>query len=123
PGKWWRRATWDEALNLIAEKLLDNIYNHGPDTNAFFSVIPAMSPAIFCAGSRLANYLGSVMCSSYNWYCDLHPGEPSRPEVGECRITGEAPSPSKPETSLMRRGNRGSAPVISAVPVRQSQRQ
>ena len=72
----WRRATWDEALHLIAEKLLDNIYEHGPDTNAFFSVIPAMSPVSFCAGSRLAHLLGGVMCSFYDWYCDLPPGEP-----------------------------------------------
>jgi len=72
----WRRATWDEALTLIAEKLLDNVYNYGPDTNTFFSVIPAMSPVSFCAGSRLAHYLGGVMCSFYDWYCDLPPGEP-----------------------------------------------
>ena len=72
----WRRASWDEALTLVAEKLLDNVYNHGPDTNTFFSVIPAMSPVSFCAGSRLAHYLGGVMCSFYDWYCDLPPGEP-----------------------------------------------
>jgi complex iron-sulfur molybdoenzyme family reductase subunit alpha len=72
----WRRASWDEALTLIAEKLLDNIYHHGPDTNTFFSVIPAMSPVSFSAGARLAHYLGGVMLSFYDWYCDLPPGEP-----------------------------------------------
>ena len=72
----WRRATWDEALTLVAEKLLDNIYNYGPDTNSFFSVIPAMSPVSFCAGSRLAHYIGGVFLSFYDWYCDLPPGEP-----------------------------------------------
>ncbi len=72
----WRRASWDEALELIAEKVLDNIYNYGPDTNTFFSVIPAMSPVSFSAGSRLAHYLGGVFCSFYDWYCDLPPGEP-----------------------------------------------
>ena len=72
----WRRATWDEALELVAGKLLDNIYRFGPDTNTFFSVIPAMSPVSFCAGSRLAQYLGGVFCSFYDWYCDLPPGEP-----------------------------------------------
>ncbi len=72
----WRRASWDEALTLVAEKLLDNIYNYGPDTNTFFSVIPAMSPVSFCGGSRLAHYLGGVMLSFYDWYCDLPPGEP-----------------------------------------------
>jgi complex iron-sulfur molybdoenzyme family reductase subunit alpha len=72
----WRRATWDEALELVAGKLLDNVYRFGPDTNTFFSVIPAMSPVSFCAGSRLAQYLGGVVCSFYDWYCDLPPGEP-----------------------------------------------
>lgn len=72
----WRRATWDEALGIIAEKLVDNIYNYGPDTNTFFSVIPAMSPVSFSAGARMAHYLGGVVCSFYDWYCDLPPGEP-----------------------------------------------
>ena len=72
----WRRATWDEALELVAGKLLDNVYRYGPDTNSFFSVIPAMSPVSFCGGSRVAHYLGGVFLSFYDWYCDLPPGEP-----------------------------------------------
>jgi len=72
----WRRASWDEALSMIAEKLVDNVYAHGPDTNCFFSVIPAMSPVSFSAGSRLCHYLGGVFLSFYDWYCDLPPGEP-----------------------------------------------
>ncbi len=72
----WRRASWDEALELIADKLVDNIYQHGPDTNTFFSVIPAMSPVSFASGVRLAHLLGGVVCSFYDWYCDLPPGEP-----------------------------------------------
>jgi len=72
----WRRATWDEALGIIAEKVVDNIYNYGPDTNTFFTVIPAMSPVSFSSGVRLAHYIGGVMCSFYDWYCDLPPGEP-----------------------------------------------
>ncbi len=72
----WRRVSWDEALEYIAEKVVDNIYNYGPDTNTFFSVIPAMSPVSFCAGSRFAHYTGGVFCSFYDWYCDLPPGEP-----------------------------------------------
>jgi complex iron-sulfur molybdoenzyme family reductase subunit alpha len=72
----WRRASWDEALDLIAGKILDNIYQHGPDTNTFFSVIPAMSPVSFSGGARLAHFIGGVFCSFYDWYCDLPPGEP-----------------------------------------------
>ncbi len=72
----WERVSWDEALTFVAGKLLDNITDHGPDTNTFFSVIPAMSPVSFAAGSRLAHFLGGVFCSFYDWYCDLPPGEP-----------------------------------------------
>ncbi|MBM3499565.1 MAG: nitrate reductase, partial [Armatimonadetes bacterium] len=72
----WRRATWDEALELIAGKLVDNVTRHGPDTNTFFSVIPAMSPVSFCGGARFAHLIGGVVCSFYDWYCDLPPGEP-----------------------------------------------
>jgi len=72
----WKRASWDEALTLIADKLLDNVFQYGPDTNTFFTVIPAMSPVSFCGGTRLAHFLGGVMCSFYDWYCDLPPGEP-----------------------------------------------
>jgi complex iron-sulfur molybdoenzyme family reductase subunit alpha len=72
----WERVSWDEALDYVAGKLLDNIYEHGPDTNTFFSVIPAMSPVSFAAGARLAHFTGGVFCSFYDWYCDLPPGEP-----------------------------------------------
>lgn len=72
----WRKASWDEALTLIASKLLNNIQHYGPDTNTYFSVTPATSPASFCAGSRFAHYTGGVLCSFYDWYSDLPPGEP-----------------------------------------------
>jgi complex iron-sulfur molybdoenzyme family reductase subunit alpha len=72
----WERISWDEALDYIAGKLLDNVYRFGPDTNTFFSVIPAMSPVSFAAGARLCHFLGGVFCSFYDWYCDLPPGEP-----------------------------------------------
>jgi complex iron-sulfur molybdoenzyme family reductase subunit alpha len=72
----WERISWDEVLTYIAGKLLDNVYHFGPDTNTFFSVIPAMSPVSFAAGARFCHLLGGVFCSFYDWYCDLPPGEP-----------------------------------------------
>src|SRR3970282_2679172 len=65
----WGRASWDEALTLVAEKLLDNVYNYGPDTNTFFSVIPAMSPVSFCGGSRLGGFPGRVGVSFLDLDC------------------------------------------------------
>jgi len=72
----WRRASWDEALGFIADKVLDTIDNHGPDALTFFSPIPAMSPVSFSGGVRLAHLLGGTVCSFYDWYCDLPPGSP-----------------------------------------------
>jgi complex iron-sulfur molybdoenzyme family reductase subunit alpha len=72
----WEKVSWDEALDYVATRLLDNIVQHGPDVNTFFSVIPAMSPVSFAAGARFCHHIGGVFCSFYDWYCDLPPGEP-----------------------------------------------
>lgn len=72
----WQRISWEQALNEIADKMLDIIEQHGPEYLTFFTVIPAMSPVSFASGARLANLLGGVVCSFYDWYCDLPPGEP-----------------------------------------------
>lgn len=72
----WRRASWDEALTLIADKMLDTIDNHGPDAITYFTPIPAMSPVSFSGGVRLAHLTGGVVTSFYDWYCDLPPGSP-----------------------------------------------
>ncbi len=72
----WRRATWDEALSLIASNITSAIQNDGPDTVTFYSAIPAKHFVTFAGGARLANLVGGVLCSFYDWYCDLPPGEP-----------------------------------------------
>ena len=72
----WKKITWEDAFDEIAEKTLDTIYRHGPDKLAFFTVIPAMSPVSFAAGARFAHFAGGPVLSFYDWYCDLPPGEP-----------------------------------------------
>ena len=72
----WRRATWDEAFSLIAGQVVDAIDLHGPDTVTFFAAIPAKHHLTLAGGFRLANLIGGVVCSFYDWYCDLPPGEP-----------------------------------------------
>ncbi|MCP4981705.1 MAG: molybdopterin-dependent oxidoreductase [Gammaproteobacteria bacterium] len=72
----WQQVSWDQALGHIADKMLDTIENHGPDALTFFSPIPAMSPVSYSSGARLAHLVGGVMCSFYDWYCDLPPGSP-----------------------------------------------
>ncbi|MEN8204972.1 MAG: molybdopterin-dependent oxidoreductase [Pseudomonadota bacterium] len=72
----WERISWDTALTDIADQVIANIQDSGPDSLTFFSPIPAMSPVSFSAGIRLAHLLGGVACSFYDWYCDLPPGSP-----------------------------------------------
>ncbi|MHC1742077.1 MAG: molybdopterin-dependent oxidoreductase [Syntrophobacteraceae bacterium] len=72
----WRRASWNEALSYIADKVAANISAFGPDTITFYSAIPAKHHLTLAGGFRLANLIGGVVCSFYDWYCDLPPGEP-----------------------------------------------
>lgn len=72
----WRRASWSEALSTIANGVVDAIDNHGPDSVTFYSAIPAKHFITFAGGARLSNLTGGVLCSFYDWYCDLPPGEP-----------------------------------------------
>ncbi len=72
----WQRVSWDQALTEIADGLLDIVEESGPEYLMFFSPIPAMSPVSYASGARLANLLGGVVGSFYDWYCDLPPGEP-----------------------------------------------
>jgi len=72
----WQRISWDQALNEIADQVIATIDTAGPDALTFFTPIPAMSPVSFSSGARLAHLLGGVVCSFYDWYCDLPPGSP-----------------------------------------------
>ncbi len=68
----WRRATWDEALDMIADKVVDTIKNHAPDCISVYSPVPAVSPVSFSAGHRFAHYIGAHAHTFYDWYGD-HP--------------------------------------------------
>ncbi len=68
----WRRASWDEALELIASKIVDTIKNHAPDCISVFSPVPAVAPVSFSAGHRFAHYIGAHTHTFFDWYAD-HP--------------------------------------------------
>lgn len=68
----WRRASWDEALDLIADKVIDTIRNHAPDCISVYSPVPAVSPVSFAAGHRFAHYIGAHAHTFFDWYGD-HP--------------------------------------------------
>lgn len=72
----FRRASWDDALEITAASLIHTIKTHGPDRIAGFSPIPAMSMISYASGSRLMQLLGGTSLSFYDWYCDLPSASP-----------------------------------------------
>jgi nitrate reductase alpha subunit len=67
----FRRATWDDALEIIAAACLYTAKKWGPDRVFGFSPIPAMSYLSYAAGSRFLQLFGGVNLSFYDWYADL----------------------------------------------------
>ena len=73
----FRRASWDEAMDLIAEQLLGIIKEDGPEAFALFSAIPSFNYISAASGYRLGTAMGATgPLSFYDWYCDLPAGEP-----------------------------------------------
>jgi len=72
----FRRASWDEMLELISAANLRTVKKYGPDRISGFSPIPAMSQISYAAGARFLQLMGGVNLSFYDWYCDLPPASP-----------------------------------------------
>ncbi len=72
----FRRASWDDVVELICAALIHTIKKHGADRILGFSPIPAMSFLSYAAGSRFLQLLGGVNLSFYDWYSDLPPASP-----------------------------------------------
>ena len=70
------RATWDEAVELMAAAHVHTIKRHGPDRCVGFTPIPAMSMASYASGTRFLSLIGGVILSFYDWYADLPPSSP-----------------------------------------------
>ena len=67
----FRRASWDEVLELMAVANIHTAEKYGPDRVIGFSPIPAMSMLSYAAGARFLQLFGGVNLSFYDWYCDL----------------------------------------------------
>ncbi|SNY59487.1 nitrate reductase subunit alpha [Paractinoplanes atraurantiacus] len=65
------RASWDEAIEMMAAAHVHTTKTYGPDRVVGFSPIPAMSMASFAAGTRYHALLGGTLLSFYDWYADL----------------------------------------------------
>ena len=63
----FRRAHWDEVLEIMAAANLHTARTHGPDRVIGFSPIPAMSMLSYAAGSRFLQLFGGVNLSFYDW--------------------------------------------------------
>ncbi|MEU1203838.1 nitrate reductase subunit alpha [Nocardia sp. NPDC005825] len=70
------RATWAEAVELVAAAHVHTVKAYGPDRIAGFSPIPAMSMTSFAAGSRFISLVGGCMLSFYDFYADLPVASP-----------------------------------------------
>jgi nitrate reductase alpha subunit len=70
------RATWDEAVELVAAAQVHTIKAWGPDRIFGMSPIPAMSMVSHGVGARYHELLGSPMLSFYDWYADLPVASP-----------------------------------------------
>jgi nitrate reductase / nitrite oxidoreductase, alpha subunit len=67
----FRRASWDEVLEIMAVANLHTAETYGPDRVIGFSPIPAMSMLSYAGGSRFLQLFGGINLSFYDWYCDL----------------------------------------------------
>lgn len=67
----FRRATWDEVLEIVTASMLYTANKWGPDRIFGFSPIPAMSYLSYAGGSRFLQLFGAVNMSFYDWYADL----------------------------------------------------
>lgn len=72
----FRRASWDEVLEIMAAANLHTAKKYGPDRVIGFSPIPAMSMLSYASGARFLQLFGGVNLSFYDWYCDLPPAFP-----------------------------------------------
>jgi len=70
------RASWQEAIELVAAAHVYTIRRYGPDRVAGFTPIPAMSLASYASGTRFLALIGGVILSFYDWYSDLPPASP-----------------------------------------------
>ena len=70
------RASWDEAVEMVAAAHVHTIATWGPDRVAGFSPIPAMSMVSHASGARFMHLIGGSMLSFYDWYADLPVASP-----------------------------------------------
>ena len=64
-----RRASWDEALDLVAEKFRDTIAQHGPDSVAFYVSGQLLTEDYYVANKLMKGFIGSANIDTNSRLC------------------------------------------------------
>ena len=64
-----RRASWDEALDLVAEKFIDSIAEHGPDSVAFYVSGQLLTEDYYAANKLMKGFIGSANIDTNSRLC------------------------------------------------------
>ena len=106
----WRRASWDEALGIIATKILDTIRDHAVDCISVYTPVPAVAPVSFSAGHRFANLTGAH--TPHVLRLVRRSSDPDRPQTCACRAT----PPRRRTGSTQADPAVGSSPAVTRIP-------
>ncbi len=64
-----RRASWDEALDLVAEKFAQAVADHGPDSVAFYVSGQLLTEDYYAANKLIKGYLGTANIDTNSRLC------------------------------------------------------
>jgi len=64
-----RRASWDEALDLVAGKFADAVAEHGPDSVAFYVSGQLLTEDYYVANKLIKGYLGTANIDTNSRLC------------------------------------------------------
>ncbi|MCO5297466.1 MAG: molybdopterin-dependent oxidoreductase [Fimbriimonadaceae bacterium] len=70
----WRKASWDEALDYVAEKMRTIIDEHGPESLLLFNQVVATGYVQKGAQVRMASLLGMTFATAYDFNGDISMG-------------------------------------------------
>ncbi|MCQ6507851.1 molybdopterin-dependent oxidoreductase, partial [Vibrio parahaemolyticus] len=64
-----KRATWDEALDLVASRFSDTIAEHGPDSVAFYVSGQLLTEDYYLANKLMKGFIGSANIDTNSRLC------------------------------------------------------
>jgi assimilatory nitrate reductase catalytic subunit len=69
PEVYGRRATWDDALDLIASRFRETIAEHGPDSVAFYVSGQLLTEDYYVANKLMKGFIGSANIDTNSRLC------------------------------------------------------